>query len=492
MSHREWGDLAALTSGTAVTRFAFRSHYLYDIDSVNFALALRRFDTSVHQPHPPGYFLYICLGRLFNLLFNDANAAFTAISIAFSCATVAMIYILAGEWFGRSAAAFAGLIFLFSPLAWFHGTVALTYIAEAFFSILVGFLCWRARSGRAGLVLPAAAALGIAAGFRPSSILFLGPLFLFSLWRVGWRRIAGALGILTTAIAAWFVPMVAVSGVAAWFSALRSLWVTVPGTFSVFNSPVMNSVARAFVVAAGYLLCFGVAALLPFCRGFGEVFGKAEKRHFTTIWTLPGLVFFVFVYLRFVNLGYLMVLMPPVCLWLGCVASRKITGKFAITAGIAINSAIFIWSPFYCSWASVRRFETELRSVTAALPQVVSPGETVIVGLDSHFLGYRHAGYYLPGYLTLEYPEVRVASGRRTFAMLGRDTDAVAALEAGRLRNFVIFPLPSGDAEYTAYMAALRSRFPPGDLRVIWRDGYEFAVGPIRDLQILFPHTVTP
>ena len=72
-----------LIAATALTRFVFRSRYLYDIDSVNFALALKRFDPSVHQPHPPGYFLYVCLGRLVNLFFHDANAALVAISIVF-------------------------------------------------------------------------------------------------------------------------------------------------------------------------------------------------------------------------------------------------------------------------------------------------------------------------------------------------------------------------------------------------------------------------
>src|SRR5580658_5287576 len=94
-------DATILIAATALTRFAFRSHYLYDIDSVNFALALKRFDPSVHQPHPPGYFLYVYLGRLTDLMFHDANASLVAISIAFSCSAVAMIYILAHSWFGR-------------------------------------------------------------------------------------------------------------------------------------------------------------------------------------------------------------------------------------------------------------------------------------------------------------------------------------------------------------------------------------------------------
>src|SRR5438132_5794066 len=98
----------AIVCAVLISRFLFRSHFLYDIDSVNFALALDRFDPSVHQPHPPGYFLYICLGRLVNTLFHNANSALVAISIAASCGAAALIHALTGEWFGRKAAGFAG------------------------------------------------------------------------------------------------------------------------------------------------------------------------------------------------------------------------------------------------------------------------------------------------------------------------------------------------------------------------------------------------
>src|ERR1035437_502773 len=157
---------ASLVAAPAATRFGFRSHYLYDIDSVNFALALDRFDPTVHQPHPPGYLLYVCLGRLANLIFHDANTALVALSILFSCGAMAMIYMLADNWFGSSAASFAGLIFLFSPLAWFHGTVALTYIVETFLSALAGYVCWRLYRGSTAFLAPAAVVIGLAAGFR--------------------------------------------------------------------------------------------------------------------------------------------------------------------------------------------------------------------------------------------------------------------------------------------------------------------------------------
>ncbi len=128
-------DCGLLVCAVALSRFLFRSRYLYDIDSVNFALALDRFDPVVHQPHPPGYFLYVYLGRFARLFVQDANLALVTLGIAASCAAAVLIYSLAACWFGRRAAICAGLIFLFSPLCWFHGILLrgrLSLLAQLF------------------------------------------------------------------------------------------------------------------------------------------------------------------------------------------------------------------------------------------------------------------------------------------------------------------------------------------------------------------------
>ena len=261
MGLRKAAAPAILVVATALTRFVFRSHYLYDIDSVNFALALKRFDPSVHQPHPPGYFLYVYLGRLANLIFHDDNAALVAISVMFSCAAVAMVFVLTDCWFGRSSAGFAGMIFVFSPLAWFHGTVALTYIAEAFFSALVGYLSWRINLGATRYLLATAAVLGIAAGFRPSSLFMLGPLFLFSIRKTSRKQAACGICVLTVTLLAWSIPMIQISGGPAYVSSLLSLWHAVPSKGTVFNSSALNSLARATTIIYIYCLCFGGAAI---------------------------------------------------------------------------------------------------------------------------------------------------------------------------------------------------------------------------------------
>jgi Protein O-mannosyl-transferase TMEM260-like len=482
------------------TRIAFRSQYLYDIDSVNFALGIRRFDPLVHQPHPPGYFLYVLLGRAANLMFHDANTALVAISIAAGCGALYTIYALAYNWFGRSAAAFAGLIFAFSPLAWFHGTVALTYGVEQFFSGLAGYFLWRIYGGAQKFIVPAALTVGLAAGFRPSFLLFLGPLMLFSIafarGRLSYVRLLGGAAVLGLMLAAWFLPMVSASGgFHAYWSSLISLWHIAPAKQTVFNSNPAVSLARLISIAAIYLLSFGCAALAAFPMRRKEAAIAPWTKVFIWMWVAPGLLFFTLIFLLFVNSGYLLVISPPVFAWLGLRASQwyagarmgeavKVTLVVALAAG---NCLVFLFAPVYCSYVSVRHFETELGDVVRLIPEVASPADTMIVGFDSHFLGYRHAGYYLPGWFTAQYPEVRLAAGPRVFVMEGGDTQLAVRLPLSRFRNFIIFPLPGGDPQYGEYMSRIRARFPKGALRTVTAGGREFLLGPVTDLPLLFP-----
>jgi len=491
-------EIPLLTSVLLVSRVVFRSHYLYDLDSVNFALALRRFDPGVHQPHPPGYFLYIWLGRVVNLVFHDANTAFVLISIVASAGALIMIWVLANSWFGRRPALFAGLNFVFSPLIWFHGTVALTYAVEMFFSALTGYLCWRVyREGR--LAVAAAATAGLAAGFRPSFLLFVAPLLLFSLLfspaRGRWIRLLAATVAISVTVCLWFFPMVWQSGgFEAYFSALLSLWRTVPGRQTGANSTVANSIARLFSIAAIYVLCFGVAALLSFRRAPESMLDRS-KRSFVLVWILPGLGFFTLVFLKFVNSGYLLVIAPPVFAWLGLkeadwyqrLRTMRLPRIAIVGVCVVANSLMFLFAPVYSSWSSVHRFEGELETVVRTIPTIASAADTMIVGFDSHFLGYRHAGYYLPGWFTVQYPEVRLASGIRVFAMEGADTHLADTLPLDRYRNFLLFPLPAGDTEYADYMVRIRDRLPPDSIRTIRAGGREYTFGKVSDLPLLFP-----
>lgn len=493
-------EILLLAGATAITRFLFRSHNLYDLDSLGFALGVEHFDPRVYQPHPPGYFLYILLGKLFHVFIPDVNLALVVLGIVASCGAAALIYQLSYEWFSIGAARFSGLIFLFSPLAWFHGTVALTYIVEAFFSALVGYLCWRVERGSRRALLPLCLALGIAAGVRPSSLVLLGPLYLYSLRRMGATRIAASLLGLIAVLAAWFLPMIAASGgVDSYFGALFSLWKMVPSRDTVFNSNPATSVARALTIVFILALCFGSALLSVLWRAKPGAPSDPEKRNFTLVWIAPALLFFTFIFLKFVNSGYLLILVAPLSIWLGAwaaawyahVAWPRAWKLGTIGLGIAVNCLVFLVSPLYCSYRQVRRHEAELRSLQRAIPEIAG-ADTLIVGFDSHFLGYRDAGYALPAYLSIEYPAVKLIEGTRIFAMQGRRTRLLTELPSRPYTRFVLFPLPAGEPEDRAYLAKVLALLPQRDLRTLSAGGHDFVTAPIADLPLLFPAMERP
>lgn len=501
MLSRQRLECALLVLLVALSRYLFRSHYLYDLDSVNFALGIGRFDPAVHQPHPPGYFLYIWLARSANTFFHDPNAALVAISLLASCGAAAMVYLLTWEWFGGKAAVFAGLIFLVSPLTWFHGTVALIYMVEGFLSALLGYLCWRMHCGKAAYVFPAAMVLGLGAGIRPSFSLFLAPLFLFSLRKVPPRKALAGIGCLLLAVLAWFLPMVEASGgFQAYFSSLFSLWRVAGGRETVFNSSPFTSLARILAIILAYIICFGSAVLFS-----GRFFDKATpqtryQRAFTLIWIVPGLLFFSFIFLIFVNSGYLLVIFPPLFAWLGLWTAEWYARlqwpaplKNTVVALLAaINVLVFLEASAYCTNRSVRQFEAEIEDLRQSVRRIASPQQTLIVGFDSHFLGYRHAGYYLPDYSVAQYPEVRFAFGQRVFFMRNRNTQLRERLEAGQFTNFLLFPLPSDEEAYRKYFAKIKAKFPPGDLRTVHAGHHDFVFAPIADLPYLFPDAASP
>jgi 4-amino-4-deoxy-L-arabinose transferase-like glycosyltransferase len=494
MTLRQRLVLILLVAAVALTRFAFRSHYLYDVDSVHFALAMNRFDPTTYQPQPPGYFLYCCLGEFMQLLFRDANASLVAISIAASCGAVVMIYLLASEWFGARAALWAGLVFLFSPLAWFHGVVALTYIVEAFFSAAVGYACWRAYRGKTIWLFGAAVLLGVSGGLRPSSLLLLGPLLLLCWYHAPRKQVLASAGLLVVTVLAWFIPMVLQSGgIHTYFAALSSLWRVAGNTNTIYNSSPVNSIARLFTVLFIIALCSGSALLFSAAALRKARTAGKHLQIFTTVWMIPALSFFTFVFLMFVNSGYLLIVLPPLCIWLGAglstwyaETSLKPGWKLALVSmAMTANTAIFLAAPLYCSYRSVRSFETELVQATSAVAQVALPNETLIVGFDSHFLGYRHAGYYLPAYTTVQYPEQK----DRVFIMLHADTRVIGDLQEAGFRNFLLFPLPLNDTSYQKYALEVQNKLPRSDLRIVRASGRDLVTAPIGDLRYLFPKT---
>jgi hypothetical protein len=234
----------------------FLAPSLEDIDSINFALGLRHFDPALHQPHPPGYPVYMVLGHLslpiVERVMGTTGAAAEAKALAVWSAIGGAACIVAA-WFLFVALAarmtpgarrlragtrefrvtgWATALLAAAPDFWITGLrpmsdmpgLALTIAAQAI------MLRPAASEGRGlfGAVTAGAFLAGIAAGVRVQSAVLTLPVLAFVLYehsRSGsdGHRTLKALAAFTAGCLAWGIPLVIASGgIDAYLAALNT------------------------------------------------------------------------------------------------------------------------------------------------------------------------------------------------------------------------------------------------------------------------------
>jgi hypothetical protein len=209
---------------------------LEDIDSINFALGLRDFDPGQHQPHPPGYPIYIALGRLSLAIVHAVRPALDR--VAAEALALSVLSVIAGgialvfawrvfDLFARDVdpdtrarIRFWATTFLAAcPLFWLTAVRPMSDMPglAAALAAQALLLAGRARAG--------AFVAGLALGIRSQTLWLTAPLIALELWR---RRGAGALRersivivLAAAGVLCWAIPLViATGGIEAYFAAL--------------------------------------------------------------------------------------------------------------------------------------------------------------------------------------------------------------------------------------------------------------------------------
>ena len=250
---RAWWVAVALAVIFLAGHLPFLASTLEDVDSVNFALGLRDFDPGRHRPHPPGYPLYMALGKAANLLMSEprALAIWGALFGALSAFALLRLFgaldaldgdlaepparlrhLRAGEWLGRPAVAAA--LTMMAPLFWMTASrpmsdtagLAVSLAAQA---ILLTAMVRQRSAAAAGespssaaavqsgrLILLGAFVSALAIGFRSQAAWLTLPLLALAIADRAGRGAAGAvigsLFWLAAGSLLWFVPLVIASG----------------------------------------------------------------------------------------------------------------------------------------------------------------------------------------------------------------------------------------------------------------------------------------
>ena len=207
---RHWREIVGVLI-IAVSRWASAPKTFWESDELLFAAAVKKFEPLASHPHPPGYPLYVGIGKLAAAITGDIFVALVAVSfIACVVGFVALALTFRRIVDDPDVAVGGALIFYFSAAMLVHGMLpmsdspAIACAALALYAMT--FFPDEATERTAiGLGLATSAAIGI----RPQLVVPLLPVFLFVLIRSGnMRRIAVGLISFAVLSAAWFAQLV--------------------------------------------------------------------------------------------------------------------------------------------------------------------------------------------------------------------------------------------------------------------------------------------
>jgi transmembrane protein TMEM260 (protein O-mannosyltransferase) len=442
-----WALGLAIAGLTLATRWPYRVGLLPTWDAVQFALALERYDVVRHQPHPPGYILYVALGRLVGMVAGEPAIALGGLAMLASAVAVLLVYQLGWYLYGRQAAVLAALGLAVSPLFWTYSVIGLSYTAEAALATGIAISAWVMGQGSARALVASAVLLGLAGGVRQSILLILSPLWLGMAWR-GFRRprpVLAGLGVVLLTTATWLVPMLWLTGVERYVAACLELYESTVRSTTVLGGGGLLNVTRL-----GEALLVGLGVFLPVLwwglrRAPARLLQGDDRAVFFALWVLPAVAVYALVHLG--QPGYLLTFLPACYLLVG----RTLVGLVerarrvhlprparAAMAGLAVASAFGAHVAFFTlagpvdaphptaepAWparltaelralyrfrlwshtaAGLREQEAVIGEYVAAIRGQFDPRDTVLVtelGNPRSYPWFRHVMYYLPEYAT--------------------------------------------------------------------------------------------
>ena len=353
------GTLAALF---LAAHLGFLPQTLDDIDAVNFAMGVRDFDVAQHQPHPPGYPVFIALAKLSTAALGAAGVAapdvrgLSILSALGGAALVLLLFAFFRALDGDVLRAFlATVLTMCAPLVWFNAARPLSDVSglAAAFAALAALASAMGATAAAGARPrqwpPGSAALagaflaGVAVGFRSQMAMLTVPTLLVALLRLRAQRIAMIAAALA-GVAAWAGPLVWVSGgVDGYLRALGSqAGEDFTGVVMLWTNPSPRAAVAAaldtFVrpwdspILAGIVLSLAAAGALLLAV-------SARRTLLLVLLTFAPYAVFHLLFQEFVTTRYALPLVPLVAyLAAAALAAAPIRAALAVGGALAIVS----------------------------------------------------------------------------------------------------------------------------------------------------------
>ncbi|HWW62124.1 MAG TPA: glycosyltransferase family 39 protein, partial [Thermoanaerobaculia bacterium] len=189
---------------------------LWELDEFHFAFGVRAFEPLKMHPHPPGYPLFVALGKVADLIAGDPFRALVAVSVIACVIGFVALSLAFRRMIGNAdIAAAAAMLFYFSAGMLVHATLALADSASlAFLALTFWLAAYFPEQGTNRRAVALAFWASAAIGCRPQIAVPLLPALLVMLVVLVKDRRQRVLAVATFAVvsAFWFFPLMEATG----------------------------------------------------------------------------------------------------------------------------------------------------------------------------------------------------------------------------------------------------------------------------------------
>jgi hypothetical protein len=323
----------------------FGARFSFNWDSSQYARGMREFNVFKHQPHPPGYLLWVLSARILEPLAGGAMQAQVIVAFLMALLALAIFYFLALRILDSQVSALTCTALLaYAPGVALNSSISSPSITDLVSSLVAGYLAFLDPRRRQWRIVACLAALGLLAGFHQSNLALLAPLVAaaaLSHWRHAWRAICAGAILGTLAFLAWYVPLT--NSVGGWrvLSHLTSVQFHDSARVSsvFYGAPLrrhlamtLNNIIYSGMNLAPWLVAFG----LPFVAQRKAVQGSGRY----ALWIIPSLILVLGIHSG--RVGYWLIAFPPLLL-LCAVAGRV---RIAATISSVILSLAISYFPY--------------------------------------------------------------------------------------------------------------------------------------------------
>lgn len=386
-----------------ILRLLHISPWLEDWDSVQFALALNNYSIVLHQPHAPGYPLYILMVKFLNIFINNPTLSLTYLSTFLGSIIIIPIYLLSKKMFNSTIAFFASLFFMASPVSWTLSEVALTNMPGQFFLILIIYLLFIFSKNKKVIIL-LSGLFGLMLGIRFTEFPIIVSLLTFVIFFHKSPKLAlHSFLSFIIGVSSWLIPLILVTGFREFVDSYE--WIanyifkhdTLLGqSFSIKALLSQRLEKLIFITKIGFTPLFSMLSIfsLVWIFAFREYL-RNSKIQFLLVWLISYLIPLILVY----NLEvprYILPLLAPLTILNTVFILNILKSKMLIYIILLLTFFIL----FNQSFDQVTRFKNTTPPVVTAVKFVkenYSPQDTLVVAT----LTYRHFQYYAPQFETI-------------------------------------------------------------------------------------------